>query len=55
MLLDFAGGAFSFLQLVVDSVARGEPLFGNGNDEGFNIVKFILSILTMIYDLIFIF
>ena len=55
VMLDFAGGAFSFLQLLVDSVARGKPLFGDGTDQGFNIVKFILSILTMGYDMIFLF
>ena len=53
VILDFLGGFTSFGQLYVDSVVRGEPLFGNGSDTGFNIVKFMLSILTMIYDAIF--
>ena len=55
VLLDFMGGAFSFVQMFIDSWARGLPIFGDGSDTGFNIVKFMLSVLTMIYDAIFIF
>ena len=53
VMLDFFGGAFSFSQLVVDSTARGKPLFGGGGDQGFNIVKFLLSIFAMMFDIIF--
>ena len=55
VLLDFGGGFFSFAQQIVDSVARGKPLFGDGTDSGFNIVKFLLSVLAMFFDLIFMF
>ena len=51
--MDFLGGFFSFCQIIVDSGARGKSLFGN--DAGFNIVKFMLSIITLIFDLIFLF
>ena len=52
VFLDFTGGAFSFLQLFINSVALGKPLFDE-SDLGFNIVKFLLSVLTMIFDVIF--
>jgi len=55
VLLDFLGGLTSFGQLYVDAVVRGESLFGGGDDTGFNIVKFLLSILTIVYDSIFLF
>lgn len=55
VILDFGGGFFSFGQQIVDSVARGQPLFGDGSDSGFNIVKFLLSVLAMFFDLIFMF
>jgi hypothetical protein len=40
--------------MIVDSSARGKPLFGSG-DQGFNIVKFLLSILSIVFDIIFMF
>ena len=40
--------------MIINSVAIGKPLF-NQSDLGFNIVKFTLSILTIIFDLIFMF
>lgn len=42
------------MQIIVDSTARGKPLFGSG-DQGFNIVKFLLSVIAIIFDLIFMF
>ena len=55
VMLDFLGGAFSFAQLTIDTVGKGKPLFGVGSGTGFNIVKFLLSIIAMIFDLIFMF
>jgi len=55
VILDFGGGAFSFGQQIIDSVARGKPLFGDSSDSGFNVVKFLLSVLAMFFDLIFMF
>lgn len=56
VFLDFTGGVFSFSQLVINTVGLGEPLFGNNSgDQGFNIVKFLLSILSIIFDCIFFF
>lgn len=40
--------------MIVDTTARGKPLFG-GSDTGFNIVKFLLAIIAMIFDCIFLF
>ena len=54
-MLDFLGGAFSFAQLVIETVGKGKPLFGTESGTGFNIVKFLLSIIAMIFDLIFMF
>jgi cystinosin len=54
VILDFTGGFFSFGQMIVDSTARGKPLFGD-SDSGFNIVKFLLAVIAMIFDLIFLF
>ena len=41
--------------MIVDSGARGKPLFGTGIDTGFNIVKFMLAIISLIFDIIFLF
>mmetsp|Transcript_5498 Transcript_5498/g.9333 ORF Transcript_5498/g.9333 Transcript_5498/m.9333 type:complete len:88 (+) Transcript_5498:493-756(+) len=54
VILDFFGGAFSFAQQIINSVALGKPLFGDG-DTGFNVVKFLLSVIAMIFDAIFLF
>ena len=53
VLLDFTGGLFSFIQIIVDAKGRGKPIFGDGG--GFNIVKFILSVMSIVFDLIFMF
>lgn len=54
VILDFTGGAFSFGQQIINSVALGKPLFDDSSD-GFNIVKFLLSVIAMVFDLIFLF
>ena len=53
VFMDLTGGVLSFMQIVVDSTARGKPLFGSGSDTGFNIVKFMLSVISIIFDIIF--
>ena len=50
--LDFTGGSLSFLQIILNSVALGKPLFEPG---AFNVVKFILAITSMVFDSIFFF
>lgn len=54
IMLDFTGGFFSFIQIVIDSVRKGsfDPFSGG---DGFNVVKFFLSIIAMFFDLIFLF
>lgn len=39
-------------QLIVDTVARGQSMFSG---DSFNIVKFILSLMSIFFDLIFMF
>ena len=52
VLLDFTGGSLSLLQSILNSVALGKPLFEKG---AFNLVKFILSITSILFDSIFMF
>lgn len=52
VILDFTGGSFSLLQIIFDAIGRGKNPFSGG---GFNIVKFMLSILAMFFDIIFLF
>lgn len=47
VLLDFAGGLFSFLQMALEAI--------NGQAVEINGVKLALAILSMVYDAIFIF
>ena len=54
VMLDFSGGFCSFMQMAVDSAALGNPIFGN-SEAGFNIVKFMLSVFSMFFDLTFMF
>mmetsp|Transcript_29976 Transcript_29976/g.45836 ORF Transcript_29976/g.45836 Transcript_29976/m.45836 type:complete len:237 (+) Transcript_29976:142-852(+) len=54
VLLDFTGGSFSLAQQIIGSVALGKPFF-DPTDQGFNIVKFLLSIFAIMFDLIFMF
>lgn len=49
-MLDFTGGVFSLLQTLIDTLGRGKSLFGG---ESFNIVKFMLSIMSIVFDIIF--
>ena len=46
ILLDFTGGFFSFLQLVLEAI--------DGQHLNINPVKLVLSIMCMIYDIIFV-
>jgi cystinosin len=48
MLMDFAGGVFSLIQLVIDSLLQGSWEGVTGNP-----VKFGLSNITLVFDLIF--
>eukprot|EP00347_Sterkiella_histriomuscorum_P011675 403371540 len=52
IVLDLTGGTFSLLQQIIDSTARGQPFFGT---DSFNIVKFMLSIMSIFFDCIFLF
>ena len=52
VILDFTGGFFSFLQQYLDTVCRGDGFFAS-TTGGFNIVKFLLSVIVMIFDIIF--
>ena len=52
VILDFTGGFFSFTQQFLDTVCRGENFFAS-TSGGFNIVKFALSVIAMIFDAIF--
>ena len=52
VLLDFTGGSFSLLQSLINSLAFGDPFFAPG---AFNLVKFILSIMSIFFDSIFMF
>jgi cystinosin len=50
IVLDFMGGSLSLVQIAIDSIARGQPLFGG---DAFNVVKFMLSIFSIVFDTIF--
>ena len=52
VILDFTGGFFSFTQQFLDTVCRGKGFFAQ-TSGGFNIVKFLLSVIAMIFDIIF--
>ena len=52
VMLDFTGGSFSLLQSAINSIAFGEPFFAAG---AFNLVKFILGIMSIFFDSIFMF
>jgi len=54
VLLDFGGGFFSFTQIIIKAVYLDTPVIGS-SDSGFNIVKFLLSVIAMFFDLIFMF
>lgn len=52
VLLDLTGGVLSFLQIWINAQALGEPVFSG---EAFNLVKFILSCMSILFDSIFLF
>jgi hypothetical protein len=49
-MLDFSGGMFSLLQLVIEAVGNDRPIIQDG---AFNLIKFLLSILSIGYNIIF--
>ena len=51
-MLDLTGGTLSLLQSALYTIALGEPFFAPG---AFNLVKFILSICSILFDSIFLF
>jgi cystinosin len=52
VILDLTGGVLSMVQIFLNALALGEPVIGGG---GFNVVKFILSVMSIIFDCIFLF
>ena len=52
VLLDFTGGTLSLLQIWLNAVALDQNPF---TGSGFNIVKFILSVMSIVFDSIFMF
>jgi hypothetical protein len=49
-MLDFTGGLFSIMQDVIQAVGHHKSPFSGG---GFNIVKWMLGIMSIIFDIIF--
>ena len=54
--LDFTGGSLSILQQVLDMCVTGMDtghwsFFGEG--DGFNVVKFFLGVVSIVFDAIF--
>ena len=52
VLLDLTGGVLSFVQIWINAVALGQPVFSG---DAFNVVKFCLSIMSILFDSIFLF
>jgi cystinosin len=52
VLLDFTGGTFSFAQIFIDWIESGATSQFSG---GLNIAKFLLSMVSMGFDCIFLF
>lgn len=52
VLLDLTGGSLSMLQIVIDTAVLGKSLFSS---DAFNVVKFILSLMSIVFDSIFLF
>ena len=50
ILLDFTGGSLSFIQIFVDWADSGNTSQFSG---GLNVAKFLLGIISMFYDIIF--
>jgi len=53
ILLDFTGGSFSFAQIVIDSFYKGDNF--NVFSGSLNVTKFGLSIISMLFDILFMF
>lgn len=54
ILLDFTGGSFSFIQNIIDSIyGCGKVISGDGGLLYLNIVKYAISVMSMIFDIIF--
>lgn len=52
VLLDFTGGSLSILQIFLDGANTGSwNVFGGGG--AFNVAKFCLGFLSMVFDIIF--
>mmetsp|Transcript_22836 Transcript_22836/g.22568 ORF Transcript_22836/g.22568 Transcript_22836/m.22568 type:complete len:105 (+) Transcript_22836:472-786(+) len=52
VLLDFTGGSLSILQIFIDGANSGDwNVFGGGG--AFNVAKFLLGFLSMVFDIIF--
>eukprot|EP00357_Protocruzia_adherens_P008667 CAMPEP_0114986736 /NCGR_PEP_ID=MMETSP0216-20121206/8593_1 /TAXON_ID=223996 /ORGANISM="Protocruzia adherens, Strain Boccale" /LENGTH=277 /DNA_ID=CAMNT_0002349207 /DNA_START=31 /DNA_END=864 /DNA_ORIENTATION=+ len=52
IMMDFTGGFFSFMQIVIDSGNSGNwDIFSSGG--ALNIVKFSLSVISMVFDVLF--
>jgi cystinosin len=53
VLLDLLGGTLTFVQIVLDKWDSGES--SNLFTTGLNTAKFLLGIITIVYDLVFLF
>ncbi|CAI2376790.1 unnamed protein product [Moneuplotes crassus] len=58
VLCDFSGGVLSLFQLVIDMIfnglTKGEWSLLGSNTSAFNFIKFLLGIITIIFNIIFI-
>ena len=54
ILLDFTGGAFSFGQNIIDSFRDEFSITSDDQSKGLNIAKYALSIISMLFDIVFI-
>lgn len=52
VLLDFVGGTFSLVQIFVDWIDSGATSQFSG---GLNVAKFLLSLVCIVFDLVFMF
>lgn len=50
IIMDFTGGSFSLLQIVIDSLRKENSSFVDGS---LNVTKFSLSIIAMAFDILF--
>jgi cystinosin len=54
ILLDFTGGTFSFGQNLVDTIRDSYVITPDGQSASLNIAKFALSIVSILFDIIFV-